>query len=270
MMNFFSSNAMVFGMLVGTFIVLSTLAYLLISKIANIKVMEVQMLSSLGFSLWKIKINDIHYKLGWLPISGGIKPLSTLTDDYNPLLHNETEAINKKPLVYKILMAFSSTIVLLLFGIVGSFFVLKLINPDFGFTTLKTYFDALLPPLFGKTETVGNFKIVISSIFSRNNPVIFTFLIFSLIMFFSTCLQGFTYLNEISTEEKETKYLILSLANITLSLLLLWRFIAIFLKSHSYVRLFVDMFWLVLGAFMIGALAYFVLILLGNWQHKKT
>ncbi|MCB0516257.1 MAG: site-2 protease family protein [Bacteroidetes bacterium] len=111
-MHFFDINSFTFGVLIGIVSFLTTLLYYLFYRRFKIKVVKVVIFYNLGFSLWKEKIGDSDFILGWFPLGGYVEP-DMETKNQNQIGNRNGMFFYKKT-IQKILISFSQTIVIVL------------------------------------------------------------------------------------------------------------------------------------------------------------
>jgi len=228
----------------------------------KIKILEFSIFLSPKFSLKIQEINNIKFILGWLPISMFVK-IFGMTSDINEqqkfLEEDLSFAFFNKEKYKKMLVFFSPVFAFFFFGIIISYLLLKFKNINFSIYDLLFYFEELLYTLFGSEEQKIKFGILSNTFSTENNSIVFSFLIFSCIMFvWILPYSYYQYLisNPFGSKNKEKIALYFSNA---ITILIIWKTPALMFNYYNTSTILIYSFNFLLGTYLSGALTSFIL-----------
>lgn len=263
-MNLLNEKLIILGALLAFVMFCCNILSSILCKIFKIKIIQFTMFLSPKFSLYIESIMRVKYVLGWLPFGSFIKVLGKTSEI------NEQNTIPKEELPFaffvkkdyeKLLILFVPTIIYLLLGIITSFVMLKIFNKYFNVDDVFLYLKEAIKSMFCDEQQIIKFNQLSKKYTSENDIIIFSYFIFSCILFFCSFFDNLiSYLNLKSNQSKTKKTIILVLS-IVPSIFMIWKIPVLIFEYYTLGQILVYVVNCLLGIFISGIILFFTTIL---------
>jgi hypothetical protein len=251
-MFYFSENAFILGIL-GMFAMHSgTTISVIILTLFKIKVSELTVMLSMGPGLWKKKIGSVTYKLGWLPLGGGIR--------WQKAEESDTDTTEKKredlwtdgiDHLSFIIITFITICLFYNFDIAG------------GIVKIFTYVGHLWKAMFSSKEVKVLLGIETLGMFDKASVSLF---VLTATLAFLLPIALMLLLSKFVPGSKTREYLQVVVALIAAALYF-WKIPSLLLLFFSFKQLINYLLNFLVGGFLAGLLIYVIVILIASIHH---
>jgi hypothetical protein len=263
-------NSIKLGILILILIFTGLLFQRFWAKIFKIKLLEFNIFMN---PLKKVSINKVDYTLGWLPLGGSLKMLG-MTSDVNEQKSFSSDDLRwtffNKSNLEKFLVMFTPSILHLILGILLPLLIFSMNDEKLNLGGYITFLQEFLKSVFGSSAQKNSFGLLTSKIFSENNSLVFSFLLISSIIFFSSLITNICTFLSFGSKQSKSKDIITTILFFIPSILVLWFIPKSVLHYYNLSELVTPCINFLFGITCSGILLYFIMIYALKLHHRQN